>query len=381
MYFSSSTSNKRNIAEAVLMVKPVDFCFNEESADDNKFMNKVQLTKSQIRDRACQEFDGYVEKLRAAGCNVLTFDKDQYHELKDLITPDACFPNNWFATSSSNLIYTFNMYAPSRKAEKKTLPYIEKLLVDQGFSFKGVTQIGSDYKNARSECLEGTGSMIIDHNNQMVYACRSLRTCESAFKDYLELTGYKGVLFDALSSTGFPFYHTNMIMCVGQHFITICLESIVEEHREIVMNYLKASGKEIIDLSFEQVEKHCCGNILEIRSKKTEENIVAMSERAYKAFTHEQKAKIEKRSKIVYANIDTIEEVGGGSARCMLAEIFLENKGNSESTRRSSAAQLELSSPLTKISSDMSGLGEMIKELKFSKVLTGEIASPEYIYE
>ena len=175
--------------------------------------------------------------------------------------------------------------------------------------------------------------MIIDRSTNTVFACRSLRTCDKAFSTFLDLSGYRGVLFDTKSSTGTPFYHTNMIMSIGQEFIAICLDAINnEEHRATVLKYLKDSGKEIIELTLEQVEKFCCGNILEVRSKTTGSNVIVMSERAYKGFTSEQKSKLEKYGKILYSDINLLEEIGGGSARCMLCEIFLKKKTRSPTT-------------------------------------------------
>jgi len=343
MYYNSTENRKRTIAEAVLMIKPVDFCFNAETAVDNEFQNDVQLSQTELTTKVLREFDGLVSNLREAGVDVLVFDKTEYPELKDIITPDAVFPNNWISTDANNLLYTYNMYTSNRKNEKKALPHIEKLILNNGYTFKGIIQVGSNVPELKDEILEGTGSMIIDRQNNTIYACRSLRTCDSAFQNYLELTGYNGIIFDARSRAGTPFYHTNMIMCVGQEFISICLDSIVEDQREAVLAQLKASGKEIIDLTLEQVEKHCLGNVLEVRSKTTGENIITMSERAFKALTPEQKAKFEKYGKIVSSNIDTIEEVGGGSVRCMQCEIYLKKKD--DTVTRSSPRTQELVSP------------------------------------
>jgi hypothetical protein len=287
-------------------------------------MKSLQIPKDELRGQVIKEFENLVEKIREAGVEVIVVDKEQHAELSDVFTPDAVFPNNWISSEPTGLMYTFPMYAPNRRAEKKALPVIEKLLIDNGFDIKGLIQVGSDMSTDRERFLEGTGSMIIDRANNVVYACRAMRTCDKAFKTFLELSGYRGIMFDTKSSNGVPFYHTNMIMSVGQDFIAICLEAINDDkQRAKVEAHLKASGKEIIELSLEQVEKYCCGNILEVRSKTTRSNVIVMSERAYKGFTTEQKAKFEKYGKIVYSNIDLLEQVGGGSTRCMQCEIFL----------------------------------------------------------
>jgi len=314
-------------AETVLMVKPVDFCFNEEAAGDNEFMKRLQIPKDELTSQVLKEFDTLVGKLRDAGVEVLVVDKTQNDELKDVFTPDAVFPNNWISTEPEGLVYTFPMFAPSRREEKKALPVVEKLFIQGGFELKGITQIGSDLSTEPDRFLEGTGSMIIDRANKIAYACRSMRTCDRIFNTFCELSGYKGVIFDAKSSTGTAFYHTNMIMSIGEKFIAICLDSIVDEKQKAtVCENLKASGKEIIELTLEQVEKHCCGNILEVRSRTTKENLIVMSESAFKGFTTEQKAKLEKHGKIIHSNIDLLEQIGGGSVRCMLCEVFLPKK-------------------------------------------------------
>jgi len=289
MYISSK-SRRGAIAETVMMVKPVDFCYNEETAGDNEFMKSVQISKDELRSRALKEFNGLVEKLSEAGVEVLVVDKSEHPELKDTFVPDAVFPNNWISSEPNGILYTYPMYAPNRRAEKKALPVVEKMLLEKDFKIKGIIQVGSDLSTAENRFLEGTGSMIIDRTNNTVYACRSMRTCDKAFSTFLELSGYRGVLFDTKSSTGTPFYHTNMILSIGQKFIAICLDAINnEEQRATVVKHFKESGKEIIELTLEQVEKYCCGNILEVRSKTTGSNVIVMSERAYKGFTSEQK--------------------------------------------------------------------------------------------
>lgn len=323
----TDSRDSKLIAEAVLMIRPVDFCFNEDAAGDNEFMKRIEISKDELKGRVLKEFSTLVDKLKDAGVEVLVVDKTQHDELKDVFTPDAVFPNNWVSTEPNGIVYTFPMFAPSRREEKKALPVVEKLLIQSGFNIKGIIQVGSDQSTDPDRFLEGTGSMIIDRATKTAYACRSMRTCDKVFNTFLELSGYKGVIFDAKSSTGTAFYHTNMIMSIGEKFIAICLDSVADEkERAIVVENLKASGKEIIELSLEQVEKHCCGNILEIRSRTTKENLIVMSETAYKGFTTEQKSKLEKYGKIINSNIDMLEQIGGGSVRCMLAEVFLPKK-------------------------------------------------------
>jgi hypothetical protein len=311
------------VPNTVLMLRPIDFEFNEQTAGDNEFQHKI--LEDTVTQKAIREFDTFVEKLKAKGVNILVHDKTEYPELVKNKTPDSCFPNNWISTDTNGLIVLYPMYAPNRRLEKLALPAIEKLFVDNGYQVKGHYYIGTMCKS--DVYLEGTGSMIIDRQNRTIYAAKSLRTDGELFQEYCDTIGYKAVAFDTESTNGKPYYHTNMIMCIGDGFILIASEGIKSSERAGVMDIINKSGKELIEVSREQAEKGCCGNILQVKSASDpSKKFIVMSERAFKGFTEEQKKKLEKHGEILHSNIDTIEEIGGGSARCMMCEVFLQKQ-------------------------------------------------------
>lgn len=309
------------VPNTVLMFKPIDFVFNEQTAGDNEFQHKSE--DNAVTTKAIKEFDTFVEKLRAKGVNVLVHDKSECPELMKNKTPDSCFPNNWISTDVSGLIVNYPMYAPNRRLEKLAMPAIEKLLNDNGYFQKGIYYMATKGKSGEA-FLEGTGSMIIDRHNKTIYGAKSLRTDGALFQEYCDTIGYKAVAFDTESTNGKPYYHTNMIMCIGDGFILIATEGIKSTDRAAVVEIMNKSGKEIIEVSREQAEKACCGNILQVKSvADPSKKFIVMSERAFKGFNDDQRKKLEKHGEILHSNIDTIEEIGGGSTRCMMCEIFL----------------------------------------------------------
>jgi len=310
------------VPNTVLMFRPIDFVFNDQTAGDNEFQHKVNLEAEQITIKAIKEFDEFVELLRSKGINVIVHDKSQYKELLGSKTPDSVFPNNWISTDIDGFVYTYPMFAPNRRAEKLAFSFVEKQLLDANFQIRGTFNLGTTSQN--SNFLEGTGSMIIDRQGRVAYAAKSLRTDEETFQEYCKIAGYEAVAFDTESSNGKAYYHTNMILCIGDTFVVICKEGIKSSDRDRVMEKLKSSGKEIIEISKEQAEKSCSGNVLQVKSQiDSNKKYLVMSQRAFNGFTPEQKKTLEKHAEIVYANIDTIEEIGGGSARCMMCEIYL----------------------------------------------------------
>jgi len=198
-------------------------------------------------------------------------------------------------------------------------------LLDDGYRITGTYHLGTTDQNEKF--LEGTGSMIIDRQEKVIYGAKSLRTDDHAFKEFCETLGYKGISFDTESSNGKPYYHTNMIMCIGDTFVVICSEGIKAADRQNVLNNLKKFKREIIEITKEQADKHCCGNILQVKSATdATKKYIVMSEKAFKGFTEDQKKKLQKHGEIIYSNIDTIEDIGGGSARCMMCEVYLPKK-------------------------------------------------------
>lgn len=309
---------RQQTTSTVLMVRPVDFAFNEQTSHDNEFQHNLE--HENVNAQALQEFEQAVNTLQQEGVHVIVLEKSK--DSAAPVTPDAIFPNNWIATSPDGTIYAFPMYAPNRRAERSRLFDVEQLFDENNFSIKNVVQIGQSNENKLF--LEGTGSMVNDHQNGIVYAAISVRTNEQQVQNFVNLAGYKrAVAYRTKSSTGKEFYHTNVVQSVGDKFAVICSDCI--EDKEPVLQSLKESGKEVIEISLQQTEKSFCGNILQLSSHKGD-SLIVMSESAYNGFTKEQLDTLQKYGKLVTLKIPTIEHVGGGSARCMLAEVFLPKK-------------------------------------------------------
>jgi hypothetical protein len=317
-----------HVADSILMVRPVDFAFNEQTATDNEFQNVPERRPEDINRAALEEFEKAVTLLRNEGVNVLVLEKPNQHSAafgKKL--PDAVFPNNWISTHPDGNIVLYPMATPNRRDEALRAREVQHILHNEGFTIKNVIQIGRDQED--EHFLEGTGSMVIDHINRTVYAALSVRTNNTQLENYIRTTRYytNSITFDTRSSSGLPFYHTNVMMSIGEKFAVVCTDCIVDNEictKQQVIESLKRGGRDVIEISLEQAEKYFCGNILQVRSATTGQNIIAMSESCLKGFTQEQIDTLSRHGKIVAFPIaETIEFVGGGSARCMLAEIFL----------------------------------------------------------
>ena len=308
--------------DTILMVRPHDFGFNTETGIDNEFQVMPDLSKEEINQKANFEFQTMVDTLKKEGVNVLILEKNETCPMK---IPDAVFPNNWFSTEHDGTILTYPMAASNRRLERRPAD-LERLLKENGYTVRNHINVGGI--NESDAFLEGTGSMIIDHRAEIVYAARSKRCSDVQFDNFIRLRFYKkGILFDTLSSTGKPVYHTNVIMSIGEKYAVICLECILDSpEKQVVVKNLKASF-EVIEISMEQMEKHFCGNILQVNSVRGDPLIV-MSKRAFKGFNIAQIKRLEVYGRIVPVDIDIIETVGGGSARCMMAEIFSEKGKN-----------------------------------------------------
>lgn len=298
----------------LLMIRPVQFTFNAETAVNNAF----QSTKDDnAQETALKEFDDFVYVLRANGVDVTVID-----DTKDPHTPDSIFPNNWISFHSDGRIVLYPMYAVNRRQERK--PHvIEK--VKAKFVVNAQVDLSS-YEN-KNIFLEGTGSMVLDRENKIAYACLSQRTDINVLNDFCVQLGFQSVSFVATDAQGFPIYHTNVMMCVADRFVVICLESIKDEQeKNSVIAAIEKSRKEVIAISLDQMN-HFAGNMLQVQNK-TGEKFLVMSSQAYRSLTKDQVARIEKYNAIIHSSLDTIERNGGGSARCMMAEIFLPLKEN-----------------------------------------------------
>lgn len=306
--------------DTILMVRPYDFGFNEETGLDNEFQQRLNLSDKEINAKANAEFQAMVDTLRAEGVTVLILEKPETAYDK---TPDAIFPNNWFSTEHDGTLLTFPMAAMNRRKERRPED-VEKLLKANGYKIRNVINVGSLDETERF--LEGTGSMIIDHRSEVVYAARSARCNPDQFDNFIRLRFYeKGIMFDTCSSKGTPIYHTNVMMSIGEKYAVICLECIPDKHdRERVTTSL-AKAFDVIEISMDQMENHFCGNILQVNSAGGRPLIV-MSQRAHDGFTEDQRVRLSQYGTLLPMDLTTIESVGGGSARCMMAEIFSEKK-------------------------------------------------------
>ncbi|PWW30067.1 citrulline utilization hydrolase CtlX [Chryseobacterium sp. AG844] len=303
--------------DTVLMIEPIAFGYNAETAKNNYF--QVEQTGSDIQSKALAEFNTFVGKLREKGINVITI-KDTL----DPHTPDSIFPNNWVSFHKDGKVVLYPMFASNRRVERRE--DIIESIKDQGFE---VAEIDDwSFSETQGHFLEGTGSMIFDHDNKIAYGSVSLRLDEKLFREFCTKYGFTPVVFHSFQTVGterLPIYHTNVMMCVADKFVVICLDCIDDElERGKVLEVIKGSGKEIIEISEEQMQQFA-GNMLQVQNKEGKKFLV-MSQTAYHSLTPEQVAAIEKYCEIIYSDLNTIEVNGGGSARCMLAEVFLPKK-------------------------------------------------------
>ncbi|MES2779376.1 MAG: arginine deiminase-related protein [Bacteroidota bacterium] len=292
----------------IMMIRPVRFTFNEQTAESNSFQ-QANAQSEDTQTKALQEFDSFVDILRKNGVQVwVVDDTDEPH------TPDSIFPNNWISMHEDSRIALYPMQAENRRLERRS--DIAHHLAEV-FAMQDIV----DYTASETEelFLEGTGSMVLDRDKKICYACLSPRTHPSLLERFCADFGYRLISFTAIDKRGKLIYHTNVIMCVGKQFMVVCFDCIPNEaERRIIRS---STTKTIIEISFEQLE-HFAGNMLEVINEKSE-HLLVMSEQAYKSLTVSQIAQLEFFAKIVTAPLYTIEANGGGSARCMMAEIFL----------------------------------------------------------
>jgi hypothetical protein len=302
-------------ASTILMIRPASFGYNEETAANNFFQSHSNLNADELQQIAVVEFDNMVRILRDNDLNVIVIE-----DLKEPPKPDAIFPNNWLSTSPEGIVSIFPMYAPNRRLERRD--DILKLLTER-FCVEEIQDLSGLEKEGHY--LEGTGSMIIDNENKMIYAAISERTSITALEKFASNGGYQAIVFIATDKYGKPVYHTNVMMTLGDNFAILCEESIDEEWELIaVRQLLESTGHSIIPITKEQMHDFA-GNMLLVKNNRGEK-ILVMSERAYQSLRKEQKQMLEAYSSLLPISIPTIEEVEGGSVRCMMAEIFLEPK-------------------------------------------------------
>ncbi|MGB5822080.1 MAG: arginine deiminase-related protein [Saonia sp.] len=306
----------KQITNTILMIRPVNFRMNEQTAVNNYFMEDLDLQNSTINKKAQQEFDSFVIALRDKGVEVIVIE-----DTKEPDTPDAIFPNNWVSFHANGTAVVYPMFAENRRNERRE--DILDILEQEGFVIDNIM----DYTSAEKEglFLEGTGSILMDRVNQKVYCALSDRAHEELLIEFCEDFDCLPIVFTAnqtVDGERLPIYHTNVMMCLGDRYAVICLDSIDDKkERKNVIDHLKQDGKEIIAITEEQMH-HFAGNMLQVVGAEDQRYLV-MSSAAYHSLKPDQRAKLEKYNPIIHSSLDTIETCGGGSARCMMAEVFL----------------------------------------------------------
>ena len=303
------------VTSQLLMVRPANFSSNKETIETNKFQNDITSdSKNNIQALALTEFDKMVKLLRDHGISVIDID-----DIQELENTDAVFPNNWVSFHQDNTVVLYPMMARSRRSEKRydILEYLSKYQ-----SFKIDRIIDMSYLEEKNLFLEGTGSMIFDRVNKTVFACKSSRTSLEALEIFCRDMGYNPIVFEAIIDN-YPIYHTNVMMSLGKNTAFLCSESIKDEADSLLIkNYFRDLEKNIIEISPQQMNNFA-GNVIEVENTKGVSHII-MSDSAYQALDHKQLDSINSVSNIIAIPLETIERYGGGSARCMVAEIFLE---------------------------------------------------------
>jgi hypothetical protein len=304
------------ITSNLLMIRPKHFGFNEETASNNVFQtNDKDLNSSQIAALALDEFDHFVEVLKREGLSITVIE-----DRNNPVISDAVFPNNWFSTHADGSVVTYPMFSKQRRLERREDIFdllAKKFIISNRFHFEEA--------EVNNQFLEGTGSLILDRSNKMVYACRSIRTNELLLQQWADKMKYKRCVFSARDNNNLDIYHTNVMMAIGEDFVIWGGDSLPDKsEREIVENKFKETGKTIIPISNEQIG-FFAGNMLAVKNVSGE-RLLVMSNSAYNSLTNEQITQIKSFSRIIKGNIPTIEKYGGGSVRCMLAEIYLPEK-------------------------------------------------------
>ncbi|WPO76997.1 citrulline utilization hydrolase CtlX [Flavobacterium sp. KACC 22761] len=307
----------KQTTNSILMIRPVAFRMNEQTAVNNYYQKVLDgLLPSTVNAKAQEEFDAFVEKLRSVGVDVTVIE-----DSVETDTPDSIFPNNWVSFHENGDVVLYPMFAENRRLERRD--DILDILEEKGFGISNIVY----YTSAEEEgfFLEGTGSLLLDRSNSKAYCALSPRADKELVVKFCKDFDYAPVIFEAFQTVGGErklIYHTNVMMCLGETFAVICADCIDDtKERKMVLDNLKDDKKEIILITEDQVNNFA-GNMLEVRGANDKRYIV-MSASAHQSLTPMQISQIEKHAKILSSSLDTIEACGGGSARCMMAEIFL----------------------------------------------------------
>jgi len=319
MFYSATKKKMIQITNTILMMEPVAFRYNEQTAANNYYQQILDnLTPEQIQEKALSEFTDFVNILREKGVDVIV--------IKDTVnpdTPDSIFPNNWVSFHEDGVVAFYPMYAENRRDERRE-DILDVLVDDHDFKVKYIKDFTKFEE--RGKYLEGTGSMVLDRENKLCYASISIRTDEQAVLQFCDEFDYTPVCFTSnqeVDGERMEIYHTNVMMCIADKYAIVCLDTVDDkEERKWLKSSLEDSGKEIIEIT--EVQKHrFAGNMLQLMG---DEKYLVMSKSAHESLTQDQIERIEKYNSIISSSLDTIEACGGGSARCMMAEIFLPKK-------------------------------------------------------
>lgn len=309
----------KQITDTVLMISPSQFGFNDQTAETNSFQNKsLAIGATEIQNLALKEFQTFVETLKANGINIIEF-----QDFQPSLSPDSIFPNNWFSTHSNGTLISYPMLAKNRRLERR------KDILDQLRESYGFDHISLEHleKNVPPKILEGTGSMVLDRNNRVVYAVNSSRTDKLALEEFAKIMAYTICSFDAFGLDGKSIYHSNVLMSMGEDFVIIGMDNIASEDKNLLLESFQKTKKALIPLKDFQVNLCFAGNMLQLRNKDME-RILVMSQSAFSSLDPLQINELMKyNEKLLPINIPTIELYGGGSVRCMMAEIFVKKRG------------------------------------------------------
>lgn len=306
----------QQLASSVLMIRPASFRYNEETAVNNYFQKESNaLNDAIILQNAKREFDEFVAILKSNHIHVVVV-----NDLKENDTPDALFPNNWISFHENGKAIIYPMFAQNRRREKRS--DIFDILNQNGFKFALLKDYSSFEK--KNQFLEGTGSMVLDRTNKIAYCCISERANEALFLTFCKNHSFTPMFFSGMqkvNSSWMPIYHTNVLMAISNHFVVICLDAIQDKSKKTaLLNQFQRTNKEVIPISIEQMNSFA-GNMLGLKSTNGDELLV-LSKSAFESLNSSQITKLEHYAKLVVADLNTIETFGGGSARCMLAELF-----------------------------------------------------------
>jgi len=295
----------------LLMIRPVNFGYNAETAVNNSFQT-AQPDQQKVAADAVHEFDTFVEKLRAEGVNVTVV-----QDTPDPYTPDSIFPNNWISFHADGTVVLYPMFAENRRKERKA-GVLEAIFT----KFNHRLTIDFSPREAENSFLEGTGSMVLDRQHKICYACLSPRTHSGLVEEWCKMMNYTPVVFDALDGAGKPIYHTNVVMAVADRYVVICMDAVAAEaQKQLLAQTIKGCDKTVVPISFEQMNSFA-GNMLQV-SSGSGKPLLVMSTQAWQSLTAEQQQFLSSMNGVLHSSLYTIEANGGGSARCMMAEVHL----------------------------------------------------------